>query len=130
MTSQSGGRSIMDAWRRRRAGGQTPGGAAGLSPFPAPLLLGVLFYSRHPLLYDADSYYHLTVARACWRQGLLHDLPWARFSLMHPGFGDKEFLFHVLLAPFAALPDPLAGGRLALALLDALVLAAVGWLAS
>ncbi|HEY4588073.1 MAG TPA: hypothetical protein VII86_02555, partial [Thermoanaerobaculia bacterium] len=89
-----------------------------------------LFYSRHPLLYDADSYYHLTVARACWRQGLLHDLPWARFSLMHPGFGDKEFLFHVLLAPFAALPDPLAGGRLALALLDALVLTAVGWLAS
>src|SRR3954447_11733620 len=110
MTSQSGGRSIMDAWRRRRAEDQTAGWPAVLALFAATFLLGVLFYSRHPLLYDADSYYHLTVARACWRQGLLHDLPWARFSLMHPGFGDKEFLFHVLLAPFAALPDPLAGG--------------------
>ena len=91
--------------------------------------LCALFYSRHPLLYDADSYYHLTVARAYAHEGILHDLPWARFSLMHQGFGDKELLFHLLLAPFAALPDPLLGGRLALALLDALALAIVGWLA-
>jgi len=107
--------------------------AARLAPlalFALAFGLCALFYSRHPLLYDADSYYHLAVARAYAHEGVLHDLPWARFSLMHPGFGDKEFLFHVLLAPFAALPDALAGGRLALAMLDALLLAIVGFLAS
>jgi hypothetical protein len=102
----------------------------GLALFALAFGLCALFYSRHPLLYDADSYYHLAVARAYAQEGILHDLPWARFSLMHPGFGDKEFLFHVLLAPFAALPDALLGGRLALAMLDALVLAIVGFLAS
>jgi hypothetical protein len=101
-----------------------------LAFFALAFLLCFLFYGRHPLLYDADSYYHLTVARAFAEDGLIDDLPWARFSLMHQGFGDKELLFHVLLAPFAALPDPLLGGRLALALLNALVLAALGWLAS
>src|SRR6476661_4464936 len=91
--------------------------AARLAPlalFALAFGLCALFYSRHPLLYAADSYYHLAVARAYAHEGVLHDLPWARFSLMHPGFGDKEFLFHVLLAPFAALPDALLGGRLAL----------------
>ena len=48
---------------------------------------------------------------------------------MHPGFGTRS-VFHVLLAPFAALPDALPGGRLALAMLDALLLAIVGFLAS
>lgn len=105
------------------------GGTAALALFALAFGLCFLFYSRHPLLYDADSYYHLTVARAFAQEGLLHDLPWARFSLLHEGFGDKELLFHGLLAPFAALPDPLLGGRLALALLDALVLAILGYLA-
>jgi hypothetical protein len=120
----------MDAWRRRLAGDQAVGWPAALALFAGTFLLAVLFYSRHPLLYDADSYYHLTVARAFWRQGILHGLPWARFSVMRQGFGDKELVFHLLLAPFAALPDPLAGGRLALALLDALALTTLGWLAS
>ncbi len=105
------------------------GGPAALALFVLAFALCWLFYTRHPLLYDADSYYHLTVARAFAQQGLLHDLPWARFSLMHEGFGDKELVFHGLLAPFAALQDPLSGGRLALALLDALVLALLGALA-
>lgn len=106
------------------------GGTAALAFFALTFALCVLFYSRHPLLYDADSYYHLTIARTFAREGFLHDLPWARFSLMHHGFGDKELLFHALLAPFAALSDPLLGGRLALAFLDALVLALLGYLAS
>jgi hypothetical protein len=121
----------MWTWRRGPAAQERASGwPAALALFAAAFALGALFYSRHPLLYDADSYYHLTVARAFARNGPLHSLPWARFSLMHQGFGDKELLFHVLLAPFAAMADPLAGGRLALALLDALVLASLGYLAS
>src|SRR5687768_7607525 len=44
------------------------------------------------------------------------------------GYSDNVLLFHLALAPFAADGDPLAGGRLALALLDALVLAAIAGL--
>lgn len=103
---------------------------AALGVFALAFGLCFLFYSRHPLLYDADSYYHLGVARSFAENGVTNDaFPWARFSVMHQGFGDKEWLFHVLLAPFAAMPDPLLGGRLSLSLLDALVLAALGFLA-
>jgi hypothetical protein len=74
------------------------------------------------MLYDTDSYYHLAVARAYLQHGLLHDLPWARFSVMHHGFGDKELLFHVLLLPAAAASDPVLGAKLTLAALDATIL--------
>src|SRR6187549_3775506 len=88
----------------------------------APLLL--VFHTRHPLLYDTDSFYHLAVAREVAHHGVLHELPWLRLSALGAGFGDKELLFHWLLAPFAAADDPLAGGRAALAIFEAAVLAA------
>ena len=86
-------------------------------------------YARFPVLYDADSYYHLAVARAYAEHGVFHTLDWARFSIMHDGFGDKDFLFHVLLAPFAALRDASAGGFLALTLLDTAVAAVIAYAA-
>ena len=82
-----------------------------------------LVYSRFPVLYDVDGYYHLAVARAYAERGVFNTLDWARFSIMRDGFGDKDFLFHVLLMPFATLGDPTTGGFLALALLNALVAA-------
>ncbi len=92
-----------------------------------PLLWG--FYQRHPLLADTDGAYHLAVARATAEQGVLHELPQVRMSaLTLYGYSDNVLLFHLALAPFAADGDPLAGGRLALALLDALVLAAIAGL--
>ncbi len=90
------------------------------------LLVPVFF--RLPVLYDVDSYYHLAAARAYAEAGTLHELPWARFSLMHDGFGDKELLFHQILRPFAAWMDPTDGGRLALALFDAALAALLAWL--
>lgn len=74
------------------------------------------------MLYDSDSYYHLAIARAYLQRGVFSDLPWARFSAMHEGFGDKEFLFHVLLLPAAAMRDPVLGAKLTLAALDATIL--------
>lgn len=70
-----------------------------------------------PVLYDTDSYYHLAIGRAYAQHPLLDGLPWARFSLMFDGFGDKEPLFHLLLAPFSFFGT--GGGRCALALLNA-----------
>jgi len=85
----------------------------------APLFYFI--YSRLPVLYDADGYYHLAVARAYAERGIFHTLDWARFSVMHDGFGDKEFLFHVLLIPFARLGDPTTGAFMALAGFSAVV---------
>jgi hypothetical protein len=99
--------------------------------FAAVFVAASLLLYRGRLLYDNDSYYHLAVAREIAAHGLPHDLPWARFSVMRHGFGDKEVLFHFLLAPFAALSpagDPLLGGRLALAFCDALLAAALAYL--
>lgn len=94
------------------------------------LLTPVLFavFLRFPVIHDTDSYYHLAVARAYWSQGWIDTLPWARFSILHEGFGDKELLFHTLLAPFAGLADPAWGGRLALALLNGALAGVLAWL--
>src|SRR5437867_10959776 len=82
-----------------------------------------LLCARLPVLPDGDSYYHLAVARAYAEHGLSYRPDWARFSVLHDGFGDKELLFHILLMPFAGLADPARGGVMALALLGALVAA-------
>ena len=81
------------------------------------------FFSRIPLLHDGDSYYHLAVARLYAQQGIVDHLDWARYSVMNTDFGDKEFLFHLLLMPFVQwLPSEWAG-KIALALLNAMTAA-------
>jgi hypothetical protein len=54
---------------------------------------------------------------------VIDTLRWARFLVMYDGFGDKEFLFHPFLAPFTVWLDPAIGGRLALALANAVFVA-------
>jgi hypothetical protein len=82
------------------------------------------------MIFDSDSYYHLAIAREYGQHGQLADLPWARFSVMQRGYGDKELLFHWLLAPFAAAADPLLGAKLALAGLIATLCASLAALGS
>lgn len=77
------------------------------------------------MLFDSDSYYHLAIARAYGHHGNLHELPWARFSAMHRGFGDKEWLFHWLIAPFTWIGQPLLGAKVALALWVASICASI-----
>ena len=92
------------------------------------ILFGQLFLS-FPVLYDTDSYFHLAVGRVYAAHGVIDTLPWARFSALFDGFGDKEVLFHLSLAPFAGGESPEIGGRWALAFWNALVvvvLAGVG----
>lgn len=104
-------------------------GLAGLAVFLLAVPLLWAFYQRHPLLYDTDSSYHLAVARGIGEHGLEAELPLRRSAITLHGPSDGSLLFHLLLAPFASEGDPLAGGRLALALLDALVLAVIAALA-
>lgn len=106
---------------------------ATLVLFGAFFIFAFLFLAA-PSIPDADSYYHLAVAREYAAHGYIDALPWARFSLLGQTFGDKELLFHAFLAPFART-DAATGGRLALALLNAFFVAlitlfatrALGW---
>lgn len=96
--------------------------------FAASFFLFAFFFLRMAILWDADSYYHLAVARHYVQHGLGAPIPWARFSLLGNG-GDKELLFHILLMPFTVWMDAATGGRIALALLNAALFAAIGALA-
>lgn len=102
----------------------------GLLAGLAGLLLFGALYAANPLLHDTDSAYHLQIARRYAGGDFSDQLSWTRRSLLSESFGDKELLFHLLLVPFARGADPMAGGRVFLALLDALVLATVGALAT
>lgn len=92
------------------------------------LLSTLVFFTllvRLPVIYDADSYYHLAVAGLYSEQGTVDSLPWARFSLLQDGFSDKEWLFHVLLIPFVRGFEPTVGGRLLLAILNGVIYTAL-----
>jgi hypothetical protein len=94
------------------------------------LVFGVSFFAlallflAAPVIPDADSYYHLAAAREIGSNGYPDGLSWARFSVLGTTFGDKELLFHLFLVPFTRT-DPATGGRLALALLNAAIAAAI-----
>jgi hypothetical protein len=117
----------------RRAISRPRGKWLGVGTFlaAAAAFLACFLALRERLLPDTDSYYHLAIAREIAAHGLPHDLAWVRFSALRQGFGDKEVLFHLLLAPFAKLaawPDPRLGGALALAFFVSLLAAALAWL--
>lgn len=81
-----------------------------------------------PEIADGDSYYHLGIAKQYATNGIIHDLPWARFSIMARGFGDKEFLFHLLTAPFTVFGETEEMGRLAVAFFNAMIVGVLAWL--
>ena len=83
-----------------------------------------------PVIPDADSYFHLAVAREYAAHGYMNALPWARFSVLGETYGDKELLFHYLLVPFTSWTDAATGGRLAVALLNATFAATMTFFAS
>ena len=97
--------------------------------FVASFVALSLLYLSSPLLYDNDSYFHLAVAREQPANGFADELPAVRYGLYGRSFGDKEFLFHLLLTPFAGSGLSVLGGRVALALFGAGILTAIGNLA-
>lgn len=98
---------------------------AGLLGFALSLPPTLLFFWSSPVLQDTDSYYHLAVGREIARLGALpQKLEWARFSLLHEPFPDKELLFHWLLVLASDRDDPFSTtrGRIALALFVSTIL--------
>jgi hypothetical protein len=98
--------------------------AATAIAFTVAFFAFAFFFLRMSILWDADSYYHLAVARHYTQHGIGAPVPWGRFSLFAAG-GDKELLFHVVLMPFTTWFDPATGGRIALALFNAALFAAI-----
>ena len=63
-------------------------------------------------LFERDGYYHARFANLLPSFGLSREFHWTQASTWRTQFCDKEFLFHVLMAPFATnTADPLSGVR-------------------
>lgn len=96
--------------------------------FVMAAVLGNWLFGPGQILYDTDSYFHLAIGRAYAEEGLIDELPQLRYSVLRDGFGDKEFGFHLLLAPWTALSAE-HGGRWALTFFNALLATLVGLVA-
>jgi hypothetical protein len=53
--------------------------------------------------FDADTAYHLAVARLTAAHGILHAFPWTPYSWLSDHYADKEFLFHLMMVPISSL---------------------------
>jgi hypothetical protein len=95
------------------------------------LYAGLLFGGTALLqagLFERDGYFHARFARMLLERGLSRSFPWTQLSTWREQFCDKEFLYHVLMAPFSWIgADPILGARLFVVLLSVAVLAAL-WL--
>lgn len=96
-------------------------------------LLGGLWLHSGSVLTDTDAYFHLAAARAYSADQVPEEFPPLRASAFTDGYGDKEWLFHRLLAVLvpadASAEVAVARGRVALALLGALAAAGMAALA-
>jgi hypothetical protein len=57
-----------------------------------------------PYPFDADTGYHLAVARLIAHHGILRAFPWTPFSWLADHYADKELAFHLLLLPLSSMP--------------------------
>ena len=74
-------------------------------------------------LTDRDGYYHARLASLLPARRLSRSFHWTQASAWKDRYCDKEFLYHVLMAPFARGEDPVRGAILFSTLLSAAVFA-------
>ncbi|HEU4339200.1 MAG TPA: hypothetical protein VFS19_03960 [Planctomycetota bacterium] len=83
-----------------------------------------------PELVDRDSLYHARYSQLLPERGLSREFAWTQESVWRDAFSDKEFLFHVLLAPFCRGDDPAGGAKIAAWLMGIGLLATLAWVLS
>ena len=77
-------------------------------------------------LAEHDGYFHTRYAQMLPARGLSRQFPWTQASTWKEQFCDKEFLFHVIMVPFATnVDDPLKGVRFFSVLIAAAVFIAL-----
>jgi hypothetical protein len=74
---------------------------------------------------DADSYYHLGVARRLLEHGWLRQFPWLPYTTLADPFPDPHLAQHVVLAPLVAVFGPAAALRIAPVVLSSAFAASV-----
>lgn len=79
----------------------------------AVVILGVQY--SIPTLWEADGYYHIRMAETIRKSGPIKQFHWARYSYFATNFADKDFLYHVLLIPFATFSSFFTGAKAAAA---------------
>jgi hypothetical protein len=84
---------------------------------PGALLLYVAaLYGRtalfHDGLFERDGYYHARLAWLLPERWFSRSFPWTQLSTWRDAYCDKEFLYHLLIAPFARLAPSALGGSL------------------
>lgn len=101
---------------------------AGLAWFAVALLVLIAVRDRYWWIGGDDGWYHIRLAAELRRRGTLYldTLPFVRLSVFTEGWGDKELLFHWLLIPFAG-GDLLTGAKVALSVINGLVVGVVAW---
>jgi hypothetical protein len=110
----------------------TPGWLARSTPIALLLYVVVLYAGTallQPGLFERDGYYHARLAQLVPERGFSRDFPWTQVSTWKDGFCDKEVLYHLAMAPFAAFGDqPIVGARVFGVLLALSVMALLVWL--
>lgn len=79
-----------------------------------------------PTLYGADGYLHIRMAEFLKEFGPRYNFHWARYSTFSERFSDKDFLFHLFLAPFTFFKNIFFGAKLGAAIFASLLLLVFG----
>ncbi|RJR08761.1 hypothetical protein C4588_05480 [Candidatus Parcubacteria bacterium] len=91
----------------------------------------LIFYGRGQLNHfigDPDGFYHAKISSLINQGIVLKQLPWMQFSSLKDSFVDHHFLYHIVVAPFTNIVNPLVGIKIATVLLAALMVLIFYWL--
>lgn len=86
-----------------------------------------LVFQASPYFADPDSFYHAKMAILIRDQGVIHDFPWLRLTVLGQAYTDQHFLYHVLLIPFVTWFGPMVGLKLATVVFGAALATVMYW---
>src|SRR3989344_3174185 len=82
---------------------------------------------RHPTILDSDAFYHAKMAQFLSQGIIIKDFPWLPFTILADYYTDHHFLYHVVLAPFVWVFDPLIAMKVAIVVLGVAALLVYFW---
>lgn len=82
---------------------------------------------KNNLVGDPDGFYHTKMALFIRQGQILQNLPWMQFSNLRENFVDHQFLYHVILAPFTDIINPIMGVKIATVSLTVLMVLIFYW---
>ncbi len=77
---------------------------------------------------DPDGFYHAKLAKWLWSGRLIKTMPWMQFATLRDHFTDHQLLYHLILAPFTNIYNPLIGVKVATVLFATVMVLVFYWL--